>query len=99
VREIFAPTDPSVPAPITGTLFNATLSSKILSSRSPKRQQQEGMTLANMKHMEEMRNAGKPERKTPLGTRRIWEDNIKTALKETGCDDVYWTHLAQNRDQ
>jgi len=46
-----------------------------------------------------MRNAGKPERKTPLGTRRIWEDNIKTALKETGCDDVYWTHLAQNRDQ
>jgi hypothetical protein len=52
-----------------------------------------------------MRNAykmlvGKSEGKRPLGrNKRRLEDNIKTDLKEAGCDDVDWIHLAQNRVQ
>jgi hypothetical protein len=30
---------------------------------------------------------------------RRWEDNIKMPLKERGCDDVDWIHLAQDRMQ
>jgi hypothetical protein len=29
----------------------------------------------------------------------MWEENIKMDLRETGCEDVDWIHLAQNRDQ
>jgi hypothetical protein len=25
--------------------------------------------------------------------------NVKTELKETGCEDVYWIHLATDRDK
>jgi len=28
-----------------------------------------------------------------------WEDNITMGLKETGCKDVDWIHLAQDSDQ
>jgi len=44
--------------------------------------------------MGEVRNAykilvGKPEGTRPLGRpRRIWEDNIRMNLKETGCKGV-----------
>jgi hypothetical protein len=31
--------------------------------------------------------------------RRASEDNIKIDLRETGCDDMEWIHLAQDRDQ
>jgi hypothetical protein len=38
---------------------------------------------------------GKPEKK-PLGRpKRRLEDNIRTVLKEIGCDSVDWIHLAQ----
>jgi hypothetical protein len=30
---------------------------------------------------------------------RRWVDNFRTDLRETGCKDVDWIHLAQNRDQ
>jgi hypothetical protein len=52
-----------------------------------------------------MRNAykfviGKSEGKRPLGRRRRrWEDNIRMDLRELGCEDVDWIHLAQDRDQ
>ena len=55
--------------------------------------------------MEEFRNAyrvlvGIPEGKTSLGrTRHRWENNIKTDLKEVGCDARNWMDLAQDRDQ
>jgi hypothetical protein len=51
----------------------------------------------------EMRNAhnfsvGKPKRMTQLGRRRLkWENNIKTNLKDIGCENVDWTLLAQNK--
>jgi hypothetical protein len=31
--------------------------------------------------------------------RHRWEDNIKMDLKETGCDDVDWFHMAQHMVQ
>jgi hypothetical protein len=31
--------------------------------------------------------------------RRRWEDNIGMDLRETVCEDMYWIHLAQDRDQ
>jgi hypothetical protein len=41
---------------------------------------------------------GRPEGRRPLGRpRRRW-DNIKTYLREIGFGDVYWIHLAQDRD-
>ena len=55
--------------------------------------------------MEQTRNAyrvsvGKPEGKRPLGRpRRGWEDNIKTDLREVGCDTGEWLDLAEDRDQ
>jgi hypothetical protein len=43
---------------------------------------------------------GEPEGKRPLGRpSRGWEDNIRMDIRETGCEDVYWIHLAQDRDQ
>jgi len=43
---------------------------------------------------------GTPERKRPLWRPRSrWEDNIKTGLKEVGCDGVEWARLAQYRVQ
>jgi hypothetical protein len=43
---------------------------------------------------------GKPEGKRPLGSpRRRWEDNIKMDLKEVGCGNMDWIHLAQDRDR
>jgi hypothetical protein len=42
---------------------------------------------------------GKPEGKRPLvGTRRRWEDNIKTDLPEVGCGGVDWIDVAQDQD-
>jgi hypothetical protein len=42
---------------------------------------------------------GKPEGR-PLGRpRRRWVDNIKMDLRDIGWDGMYWTDLAQNRDQ
>jgi hypothetical protein len=31
--------------------------------------------------------------------RRRWEDNIKMDLREIELENVYWIHLAQNRDR
>jgi hypothetical protein len=51
-----------------------------------------------------MRNAhnilvGKQEGKKPLQRpRRRWYD-IRMDLRETGCEDADWMHLAQDRDQ
>jgi hypothetical protein len=43
---------------------------------------------------------GRPEGKRPLGRpRRMWEDNIKIHLRETGIDRANWIHLAQDRVQ
>jgi hypothetical protein len=43
---------------------------------------------------------GRPEGRRPLGIpRRRWEDNIKIDLREIGFGDVYWIHLAQDRDR
>jgi hypothetical protein len=30
-------------------------------------------------------------------TKERWEGNIKVDLKEIGCEDVDWIHLAQDR--
>jgi len=55
--------------------------------------------------MGEMRNAHiisvrKPEWKRPLGRpRHRWKDNIRMDLREIGCEDVYWIHLAQDRNR
>jgi hypothetical protein len=44
--------------------------------------------------------AGKPEGKSAPGRcRYTWEDNINIYIEETGCDDVDWIHLVQDRDQ
>jgi hypothetical protein len=41
---------------------------------------------------------GRPEGKRPLGrTRRMWKDNIKMNLRETGIDEANWIQLAQDR--
>jgi hypothetical protein len=43
---------------------------------------------------------GKPEGKRPLGIPRCrCEDSIKMDLREIGWGDMYWTDLAQDRDQ
>jgi hypothetical protein len=43
---------------------------------------------------------GKPAEKRPLGRpRRRWEDNSNMGLWEIRWEDVYWIHLAQDRDQ
>jgi hypothetical protein len=43
---------------------------------------------------------GKPEGRRPLGRyRHRWEDNIKTDLREVGCECVDWIGLAQDRDR
>jgi len=43
---------------------------------------------------------GKPEKKQPLEWyRRRWNDHIKLNLKEVGCEDVDWIHLAQHNVQ
>jgi hypothetical protein len=43
---------------------------------------------------------GTPEGKRPLGRpRRMWEDNIKTNLRETKLGGMDWIDLAQNRDR
>ena len=31
--------------------------------------------------------------------RRRWEDNIKTDLREVGCDPGEWMDIAEDRDQ
>jgi hypothetical protein len=42
---------------------------------------------------------GKPEGKRPLGRLRYrLDDNIKVHLKEIGCKDVNWIHLAHYND-
>ena len=43
---------------------------------------------------------GKPEGKRLLRrTRRRWEDNIKTDLREMGCDPGDWIALDEDKDQ
>jgi hypothetical protein len=43
---------------------------------------------------------GKPEGKGPLGRkRRMWVDNNKTDLTETGWCSMDYTDLTQDRDQ
>jgi len=56
-------------------------------------------------HMGEMKNAYKILVRKPEGKRLLrrprhrWEDNIRTDLKEIGCEGVDWLHVAQDRDQ
>jgi len=43
---------------------------------------------------------GKPEGKRPLGnSRRRWEGNIRTDVRERECEGLDWIHLVQRRDQ
>jgi hypothetical protein len=43
---------------------------------------------------------GKPERKRPIGRRRLrGEDTIKMDLQEVGCTIMDWIGLAQDRDR
>jgi len=43
---------------------------------------------------------GKPEEKKPLGRPRCrGEGNIGMYHRETGEEDVYWIHLAKDKDQ
>jgi len=43
---------------------------------------------------------GKPEGKKPHGRpRRRWENNIKMALQEVGCEGMDWINLTQDRDR
>jgi hypothetical protein len=61
--------------------------------------------IVNVARMEEKNNGhrvlvGKPEAKRSLGRpRRRCEGNIKMELKERGCGDMDWIHVAQDRDQ
>jgi hypothetical protein len=54
--------------------------------------------------MGEVRNTykifvGKPEWKKELGRPRgMWEDNIRTDLREIGFGVMDWIHLAQDKD-
>jgi hypothetical protein len=54
---------------------------------------------------EEMKNMykilfGKPEGKTTLGRpSRRWENNISIDFRNTVCEGVDWSHLAQDREQ
>jgi hypothetical protein len=42
----------------------------------------------------------KSERRRPLEKpRRVWEDNIKTDLRDIGWGGVEWIDLVQDRDQ
>jgi hypothetical protein len=42
---------------------------------------------------------GKPEGKRPLGRAGCkWKDNFKTCVREIGCGNVDWIHLAEYRD-
>jgi hypothetical protein len=56
-------------------------------------------------HMGQMKNAYKILVRKPEGKRLLkrprhrWEDNIRTDLKEIGCEGVDWLHVAQDRDQ
>jgi len=56
-------------------------------------------------YMVEVRNinsclVGKSEGKRPLVRHRCrWEENIKVDLTETGCEDVGWIRLAQDRNK
>jgi hypothetical protein len=39
-------------------------------------------------------------RQRPLGkSRSRWKGNIKMNLRETGCENVDWIHLAENKDR
>jgi hypothetical protein len=43
---------------------------------------------------------GKPEGKGPMWRPRIrWEDNIKMDLQESGCGNMVWIELAEDRDR
>jgi hypothetical protein len=43
---------------------------------------------------------GKAEGRRPLGrSRRRWEDNIKTDLREIELGGMEWINLSQDRDQ
>jgi hypothetical protein len=43
---------------------------------------------------------GNPVGKRPIGIyRRMWEDSIKTDLRETRWGDIDWVDLAQDRAQ
>jgi len=43
---------------------------------------------------------GKPERKRPLGKRRLrWDDLIKMDIQEVGCGGMNWIDLAEDRDR
>jgi hypothetical protein len=43
---------------------------------------------------------GKPEQTTLIvRPRDRWKGNVKMDLKETGCDDMDWIHLAQDRNK
>jgi hypothetical protein len=61
--------------------------------------------LGHVASTREVRNArkiliAKPERKKPLWRRNCkWEKNIKIDIKETGCADMDWIHLAKFRAQ
>jgi hypothetical protein len=40
-----------------------------------------------------------PEGRRPLGTYgRRRNNNIKMDIKEIGCEDMDWTHLAENKE-
>jgi len=42
----------------------------------------------------------KREGKRPVRKpRRRWKYNIRVAPKGTGCECMYWTHVAEDRDQ
>jgi hypothetical protein len=42
---------------------------------------------------------GELDREITWEPRGRWKDNIKIGLKETGCEDVDWIHLDQDRVQ